>query len=245
MMFFGRLLMQVLDATEQLTDLEERTDDGHSYYYTPTGDRYFIPKKTMDALAAAKPGSLESVMMRRLVSLNEWEDQHPSDWFVGKCPTNGMPLHEVRYPLVSNLVITRNDGSGFWITGKMLERIYLHDPGMEGAVAKADPNAKTEEADEASEDAVFDEEGNEVESGLGGMPAEKGAEGDVAKVWIIPGCIVCDACEEASPDVFKVTETTSTVQMGSQENWTALSTSIVEAAVACPVDVIKYELKAS
>ena len=63
------------------------------------------------------------------------------------------------------------------------------------------------------------------------------------KVWIIPGCIVCDLCEDTASDVFNVTETTSVVQMPSQPQWGELSDKIIEAAAGCPVNVIKYELK--
>ena len=81
-----------------------------------------------------------------------------------------------------------------------------------------------------------------VESGVGGK-ASNPDRGTVDKVWIIPGCIVCDACEDASPDVFHVTDTTSVIKMESQPNWTNLSESIADAAAACPVNVIKYEIK--
>ena len=52
-----------------------------------------------------------------------------------------------------------------------------------------------------------------------------------------------DACEDASPDVFHVTDTTSVIRMESQPNWNKLSESIADAAAACPVNVIKYEIK--
>ena len=87
-----------------------------------------------------------------------------------------------------------------------------------------------------------DAQGNVVESGVGGS-ASNPDRGTVDKVWIIPGCIVCDACEDASPEVFHVTDTTSIVLMESQPNWTPLSESIADAAAACPVNVIKYEIK--
>ena len=89
-----------------------------------------------------------------------------------------------------------------------------------------------------------DLDGNVVESGLGGKAAATGTAGTVTKVWIIPGCIVCDLCEDTISDVFHVTETTSVVQMEGQASWNAWSDKIIEAAVGCPVNVIKYELKA-
>ncbi|HTF57148.1 MAG TPA: ferredoxin [Planctomycetota bacterium] len=81
-----------------------------------------------------------------------------------------------------------------------------------------------------------------VESGIGGIEAPTGEKGTVTKVWIVPGCIVCDLCEDTAPDVFHVTETTSVVQLESQAKWGDLSEKIIESAVGCPVNVIKYEL---
>lgn len=68
-------------------------------------------------------------------------------------------------------------------------------------------------------------------------PPVKGAP--IKKVWIIEGCIVCDVCEDASPDVFKVGETTSVVLP--LADYSKYSDGIIEAATGCPVNVIKYE----
>lgn len=81
-----------------------------------------------------------------------------------------------------------------------------------------------------------------VASGIPGKAAELGATGTVTKVWIVEGCIVCDACEDVTPDVFNVTETTCLVRDESPPKFAGLSDSIVESAKACPVNVIKYEL---
>ena len=105
------------------------------------------------------------------------------------------------------------------------------------AAAGAAPAAPT-----AAPAAGTDLDGNVVESGVGGK-SDNGQDGMVGKVWIIPGCIVCDLCEDTTPDVFNVTETTSVIQMPSQDKWPDLSASIIEAAAGCPVNVIKYELK--
>jgi len=81
-----------------------------------------------------------------------------------------------------------------------------------------------------------------AESGILGIEAPTGETGTVTKVWIVPGCIVCDLCEDTAPDVFHVTETTSIVQLESQMKWGDLSEKIIESAVGCPVNVIKYEI---
>lgn len=59
------------------------------------------------------------------------------------------------------------------------------------------------------------------------------------KVWISTGCITCNSCEIICPDVFEVTRTTSTVKLRADlaEN----EELILEAAEACPVEVIHYQ----
>jgi ferredoxin len=60
----------------------------------------------------------------------------------------------------------------------------------------------------------------------------------VTKVWIEPGCIVCDACENEAPAVFQVLSDTCIVRENAPLDDAA---SIVAAAEGCPVDVIKYD----
>jgi ferredoxin len=59
----------------------------------------------------------------------------------------------------------------------------------------------------------------------------------VTKVWIEPGCIVCDACENEAPTVFQVLPDTCIVREGAD---LSDGGSIKAAAEGCPVDVIKY-----
>ncbi len=65
----------------------------------------------------------------------------------------------------------------------------------------------------------------------------------VTKVWIEPGCIVCDACETTAPTVFQVTEDTCIIRPEAlNPTFTKpITQQIVDAALECPVDVIKYE----
>lgn len=80
----------------------------------------------------------------------------------------------------------------------------------------------------------------------------------ITKVWIEEGCIVCNACETACPEVFNVTEDSCTiraeVRSDGQDNenrdtkaplagafGSELNDQIIEAAEGCPVEVIKYE----
>lgn len=59
----------------------------------------------------------------------------------------------------------------------------------------------------------------------------------VSKVWIEPGCIVCNACEGIYPEVFEVTDTTCLIRPGAPLDD---GLKIQESAEACPVEVIKF-----
>ena len=65
----------------------------------------------------------------------------------------------------------------------------------------------------------------------------------VTRVWIEPGCIVCDACETAAPTVFQVTEDSCIIRPEAQAAAfnKPLTLAILDAAEECPVDVIKFE----
>jgi cytochrome b6-f complex iron-sulfur subunit len=65
----------------------------------------------------------------------------------------------------------------------------------------------------------------------------------VTKVWIAPGCIVCDACENDCPEVFDVQETTCLIRPPAMnaEFLKPLTPSIIVAAEGCPVEVIKFD----
>ncbi len=79
----------------------------------------------------------------------------------------------------------------------------------------------------------------EFAGGAGGS-AEGGAQVAnflMSKVWIEPGCIVCDACEAIAPLVFEVTDSTCVVRAGAPLDD---GLKIQEAAEACPVEVIKF-----
>ncbi len=66
----------------------------------------------------------------------------------------------------------------------------------------------------------------------------------VTKVWIEPGCIVCDACETTAPDVFEVLEDTCIIRPAALTvDFTKPRTqNIIDAAEECPVDVIKFDV---
>lgn len=60
----------------------------------------------------------------------------------------------------------------------------------------------------------------------------------VSKVWIEPGCIVCNACEGIFPEVFEVTDDTCLIRPGAPLDD---GLKILEAAEACPVEIIKFD----
>ena len=66
---------------------------------------------------------------------------------------------------------------------------------------------------------------------------------EIVKVWIAPGCIVCDSCETDCPEVFDVQEETCVIRPEAQSaDFTKpLTPSIITAAEGCPVEVIKFE----
>ena len=75
-------------------------------------------------------------------------------------------------------------------------------------------------------------------AGGGAVAAGPAAENfNIAKVWIEPGCIVCDACEAIFPEVFEVTDSTCIIRPGAPLND---GLKMQEAAEACPVEVIKF-----
>lgn len=77
-------------------------------------------------------------------------------------------------------------------------------------------------------------------AGAGGANKTQSEEENfnVKKVWIDPGCIVCDACETIYPEVFHVTEDACIILDAAPLDNGLL---VEEAAEACPVEVIKYE----
>jgi ferredoxin len=72
-------------------------------------------------------------------------------------------------------------------------------------------------------------------SGAAAAPAADNFQ--VAKVWIEPGCIVCNACEDIYKDVFEVLADTCIIRPNAPLDD---GLRIQEAAEACPVEVIKF-----
>ena len=73
--------------------------------------------------------------------------------------------------------------------------------------------------------------------GAGGAAAPAAANFKIAKVWIEPGCIVCNACEDIYKDVFEVLADTCIIRPNAPLDD---GLRMQEAAEACPVEVIKF-----
>ena len=73
--------------------------------------------------------------------------------------------------------------------------------------------------------------------GAGGAQQAAAENFKVAKVWIEPGCIVCNACEDIYKDVFEVLADTCIIRPNAPLDD---GLRIQEAAEACPVEVIKF-----
>ncbi|MBT3441073.1 MAG: ferredoxin, partial [Euryarchaeota archaeon] len=81
----------------------------------------------------------------------------------------------------------------------------------------------------------------------------------VAKVWIEEDCITCDACQDICPEVFLVSDDSSKIlaavrtdgvldrNVGGASMAGSFGSDygemILEAADACPVEIIKFELQ--
>jgi len=60
----------------------------------------------------------------------------------------------------------------------------------------------------------------------------------IRRVWIEPGCIGCKLSETICPEVFRVDEEARVI---GGVDFAQYELQIMEAAEACPVEVIRYE----
>ncbi|MDA9793216.1 ferredoxin [Bacteriovoracaceae bacterium] len=74
-------------------------------------------------------------------------------------------------------------------------------------------------------------------AGSGGADVVAVEQFAITKVWIEPGCIVCDACEDIFPQVFEVTADSCIIRPDAPLND---GLKVMDAAEACPVEVIKF-----
>ena len=81
--------------------------------------------------------------------------------------------------------------------------------------------------------------GTAAPAAAGGAAAPAQENFKIAKVWIEPGCIVCNACEDIYKDVFEVLADTCIIRPNAPLDD---GLRMQEAAEACPVEVIKYTI---
>ena len=60
----------------------------------------------------------------------------------------------------------------------------------------------------------------------------------IKKVWIEDGCTSCNLCEDMTPEVFELDDTSTVLK---DADFVANDEGIREAAENCPVEVIKFE----
>ncbi len=63
----------------------------------------------------------------------------------------------------------------------------------------------------------------------------------ITKVWIEPGCIMCELSVETCSAVFELSDEADSTHVLSDVDFTQYEAEIKEAADGCPVQVIKYE----
>ena len=62
----------------------------------------------------------------------------------------------------------------------------------------------------------------------------------IKKVWIEPGCIVCNLSSDNCPEIFQVPEGSGTAVVKPGADFVKHDAKIREAAEACPVQVIQF-----
>ena len=63
----------------------------------------------------------------------------------------------------------------------------------------------------------------------------------ITRVWVEDGCIACGMSEINCPEVFKIDEELNVAMVKEGSDYAAFESKIKQAAMGCPVDVIKYE----
>ena len=63
----------------------------------------------------------------------------------------------------------------------------------------------------------------------------------IKRVWVEDGCISCGMSEINCPEVFKIDEELNVAIVKKGVDFTGFESKIKQAAMGCPVEVIKYE----
>ena len=63
----------------------------------------------------------------------------------------------------------------------------------------------------------------------------------ITRVWVEDGCIACGMSEINCPEVFKIDEKLNVATVKKDIDFTVFESKVKQAAMGCPVEVIKYE----
>ena len=63
----------------------------------------------------------------------------------------------------------------------------------------------------------------------------------ITRVWVEDGCIACGMSEINCPEVFKIDEERNVATVKKDIDFASFESKIKQAAMGCPVEVIKYE----
>lgn len=63
----------------------------------------------------------------------------------------------------------------------------------------------------------------------------------IKRVWIEEGCIACELSAMTCPEVFSIDRIRDTAEVIEGVDFSKYEEEIIDAADACPVEVIKYE----
>ena len=63
----------------------------------------------------------------------------------------------------------------------------------------------------------------------------------ITRVWVEDGCIACGMSEINCPEIFKIDEELNVAKVKKGVDFSVFESKIKQAAMGCPVEVIKYE----
>ncbi|MBI4244575.1 MAG: ferredoxin [Planctomycetes bacterium] len=154
------------------------------------------------------------------------------------CPTNAI-FHSHDYEIAS---YTRKPQVIDWAIPENIVINPKRKPMKKSAPAPKKPATQASTATPAQPAATATATVSPTQEEALSLPNSPENKGKVISVWIEPGCIVCDLCEDTCTEVFKVNPDTSVVLSDNLSKWAQLSEKIIDAAVGCPVNVIKYKV---
>lgn len=80
---------------------------------------------------------------------------------------------------------------------------------------------------------------------VGPADLERAGPPRVKILWVASGCNMCGLCQAMVPEVFELGDGSCAIRAGFVPSRPDLARAILEAAAACPVDVIRFEAPGS